>query len=454
MASLTSGINSLILKLDNPYRNDLLMVKVWLSSTAGFTPDDGVNLAYSGNAFDIILSGTPQVERLVALTPYYVKYAYISQSDPTSYQILSMPTAVAPNQVSGLIANGTGIGGFYNNTQIQVGDLANNTAMIKITTGATGLDSGVGISIGGYTGRGIFTTGTSISGPALIANGYSTTGIWVKTTNDGGSWAAGANAIKSESAHPSEATISATKLTGAGGAGGGYAVFADSTNPLAESLYARSSNNGGGGHAVRGVNLNGSGGGTNTAGLIGAANGYDFYADGQGTNYGPFTGTHDACISKSIQPEIGDIVVDVEVLKRNSISSTITKVLPSSQINQKGVVGVVCAAPKPLNFSTVSAYIDGLDSDGREIISDQLISDSQLYNHIAINGLGEGQINVCGLGGNLEPGDLLTSSILPGKAQKQQDDILRNYTVAKCRESVVFDFPEQVKLVACIYLCG
>jgi len=453
MATLIAGINSLILKLDNPYRNDLLMVKVWLSATAGFTPNDGVNLAYSGNAFDIILSGTPQVEKLVALTPYYVKYAYISQSDPNTYEILSMPTAVAPNQVSGLIANGTGIGGFYNNTQIQVGDLSNNTAMIKITTGATGLDSGVGISIGGYTGRGIFTTGTPISGPALIANGYSTTGIWAKTTNDGGSWATGANAVKAESLHPSEATISSTKLTGASGAAGGYSVLSDSTNPLAESLYARSSNNGGSGHALRAINLNG-GGGTNTSGLIGAANGYDFYADGQGTNYGPFTGTHDGLILKDTEVSLGDILVDVAVVKRNGISSTITKVEVSDSLNQKAVIGVVCALPKALTQTSIAAYVEGFNEVGTQIMSSQLETDAQIYNHVAINALGEGQINVCGLGGNLEPGDLLVSSTIPGKAQKQQDDLVRSYTVAKCRESVIFDYPEQIKLVACIYLCG
>ena len=37
---------------------------------------------------------------------------------------------------------------------------------------------------------------------------------------------------------------------------------------------------------------------------------------------------------------------------------------------------------------------------------------------------------------------------------KQADDIVRSYTVAKAREDVTFSGPDDIKLVACIYLCG
>jgi hypothetical protein len=43
---------------------------------------------------------------------------------------------------------------------------------------------------------------------------------------------------------------------------------------------------------------------------------------------------------------------------------------------------------------------------------------------------------------------------MPGKGMKQDDDIVRNYTVAKSREAVTFSSPEEVKQIACIYLCG
>lgn len=342
-----------------------------------------------------------------------------------------------------------------NSSKVYIGktdsSLNPNANQIFITTGAAS-PYDVGIRIGGSNGRGIMTTGTPVSGYALSAYGYSSTAIYAYNGNEGGSWAG--NAIQAVSVNPSSATLSVTKLPGASGAGGGYCAFFDSNNPLAESVYGRSSNNGSAGHAVRGVNSNGSGSGVNTAGLIGAANGYDFYADGQGTNYGPFTGTHDALVLKNTVLEIGELVVDIEVVRRNGISSTITRVEKSSVANQKGVIGVVCAQPKPLTATSVAVYTEGFDENGVQLLNPQLQTDAELYEHVAVNALGEGQLLVCGLGGNLEPGDLIVTSSLAGKGQKQVDDVIRSITVAKCRETVEFDYPEQVKLVACIYLCG
>jgi hypothetical protein len=68
--------------------------------------------------------------------------------------------------------------------------------------------------------------------------------------------------------------------------------------------------------------------------------------------------------------------------------------------------------------------------------------------------LGEGLINVCGENGNIEIGDFITTSSIPGKGMKQSDDLMRNYTVAKSRENVTFSSPTEVKLIACTYHCG
>ena len=76
------------------------------------------------------------------------------------------------------------------------------------------------------------------------------------------------------------------------------------------------------------------------------------------------------------------------------------------------------------------------------------------YKVVQINAVGEGQINVCGENGNINQGDLIVSSSIPGKGMKQADDIVRSYTVAKARESVTFSSANEVKLIACIYLCG
>ncbi len=58
------------------------------------------------------------------------------------------------------------------------------------------------------------------------------------------------------------------------------------------------------------------------------------------------------------------------------------------------------------------------------------------FDHVVFNGVGEGQINVCGRNGNIRRGDLLVSSDLPGKAMRQDDDILRSMTVAKADEDI------------------
>jgi hypothetical protein len=53
--------------------------------------------------------------------------------------------------------------------------------------------------------------------------------------------------------------------------------------------------------------------------------------------------------------------------------------------------------------------------------------DTRVY----INSVGEGAIWVSNIGGNLEAGDYITTSNVAGYGQKQDDDVLHNYTVAK-----------------------
>ena len=94
-ASLTGSIASLILKVDDPDRDDLTTVKVWASTTNGFTPSD-LNLVYIGNSFTIIIAN------LIPLTTYYVKFAYISEIDPTDFDI-SAQLSGTPNKIDGSI---------------------------------------------------------------------------------------------------------------------------------------------------------------------------------------------------------------------------------------------------------------------------------------------------------------------------------------------------------------
>jgi hypothetical protein len=87
-------------------------------------------------------------------------------------------------------------------------------------------------------------------------------------------------------------------------------------------------------------------------------------------------------------------------------------------------------------------------------------------NRLIINSLGEGGIWVSNYNGNLVNGDYITTSPIDGVGQKQDDDLLHNYTVAKITQDCDFDnttdlvtcqAPDgtyQMKFVGCTYHCG
>jgi len=177
----------------------------------------------------------------------------------------------------------------------------------------------------------------------------------------------------------------------------------------------------------------------------------------------PFTGCHKGLLDKSYSPVEGDILVDNGVTIKGDISNTITELSSSSSSNQKGVVGVFtkrAALTTKLFPAMLGGDVSYIEGDG--VTPDSKVQDiAPEYTHyidthdsISMNSLGEGQVNVCGESGNLEIGDLIVTSSIAGKGKKQDDDIIRSYTVAKVREAVTFSDPTEVKLVACIYLCG
>lgn len=215
-----------------------------------------------------------------------------------------------------------------------------------------------------------------------------------------------------------------------------------------------------GAHGVRGKNTS-----YGTSGLVGMAGAWDFYADGSGTNYGPFTGAHDALVANGAPLEVGDLVIDLDLVAARNVSNTLFTVERSSEPNQRGVRGVVAVVVGPLQDHCPAALIAGrsetFDADGRSITHD--IMHGSFYDlgasHtlVAMNSVGEGMLKVCGEGGPIAPDDLLVASSTPGVAMKQADDIMRGYTVAKARigkgQTITFDGAE-VKLLPCIYLCG
>jgi hypothetical protein len=76
------------------------------------------------------------------------------------------------------------------------------------------------------------------------------------------------------------------------------------------------------------------------------------------------------------------------------------------------------------------------------------------FDVVIVNALGEGQINVCGLGGSIAAGDLIQTSAMPGKGMRQAQSGVQAYSVARAREAAEFLSADEVKQIACIYLCG
>lgn len=183
---------------------------------------------------------------------------------------------------------------------------------------------------------------------------------------------------------------------------------------------------------------------------------YAYYID-SGSAY-PFTAGHDALqlLSETI-PDEGDLMVDVELISAPNINDSITKMSVSTSANQKGVSGIFVGVPGddfvPASLSEYVPPGDG-ETTGKRVLRAEFASIFQTYRPLAVNAIGEGKINVCGQNGNIEIGDLIVASDMPGKGMKQDDDVVKSYTVAKAREEVVFSDPSEVKQIACIYMCG
>jgi hypothetical protein len=151
-----------------------------------------------------------------------------------------------------------------------------------------------------------------------------------------------------------------------------------------------------------------------------------------------FTGQHrtqfqenNETILSGITGYIGLIVVSSgEYLETDiDINEALPKVSLSSQEQDKCVFGVISAGEDPDEdqhvyswgaFQTMMSKIDENDT------------------RVSINSLGEGGMWICDINGVLDNGDYITTCSVPGYGQKQSDDFLHNYTVAKTTQDVNF----------------
>jgi hypothetical protein len=183
---------------------------------------------------------------------------------------------------------------------------------------------------------------------------------------------------------------------------------------------------------------------------------YAFYIS-SGASF-PFTGGHDALqlLTENV-PEQGDLMVDVQLIAAPNINDAITQMSVSTSANQKGVSGVfVSVSGNDFVPAALGQYVPPAPGQavGTNVLKPEFANIYDTYRPLAVNGLGEGKVNVCGQGGNIAIGDLIVASDMPGKGMKQSDDVIHSYTVAKAREAVTFSSPTEVKQIACIYMCG
>lgn len=360
------------------------------------------------------------------------------------------------------LASGYVIGAIDASTQVNnLGSLAFANSIAADQIGAGTLAAGVAY-VGSINANNI-TTGTLSSASIAI-------------TGDSG-WAL--NVVPGQ-AQVSYRTLNGYRIQASYGAAPGSATIS-ATGYAAPAILGVNNSGQSTGHGVRGQSTSyatwtpptGIPGGGSTpvttstvaSGLVGCASGYDFYAEGGGTNYGPFTGAHDVLVALTDVIDVGDIVIDVECVARNGLSNTIFRVARSSSPCQKAAVGVLVLysgmladhvpAAFMLERSVVTSDIGpSFDAVTVEVISPDYDAVKNLYLRGAANALGEGQINVCGEGGDIAAGDWIVTSSTPGKGMRQADDLLHNYTVARARESCTFTIAGEVKTIACIYVCG
>ncbi len=186
----------------------------------------------------------------------------------------------------------------------------------------------------------------------------------------------------------------------------GYGVYGYATGTTARGVYGQAT-------------------GTGSYGVYGSGTSYDFYAGGTGVDYGPFTGGHDVkldiAVAKTIQSGMlvsvtGETQIRYDNYGTISLSSTLPTVTLSNRINDKKIFGVFVSK--------------------RNLPKDYWYNASEGEQFGIVNALGDGRAWVTNINGDIEAGDYITSSIIPGYGMKQDDDVLHSYTLGKATEAV------------------
>jgi len=172
-----------------------------------------------------------------------------------------------------------------------------------------------------------------------------------------------------------------------------------------------------------------------------------------GISFVPFTGAHIAPIDDSEVKAMGItgllVSADGTCLEgtENSVSEAFSGVTLSSSEKDKTVYGAIATEVwKPGAGESPMAYWN------------------KKTNGVTVNSVGNGRVWVTNIAGEVQNGDYICSSNIPGYGQLQDDDLMHNYTAAKSTETIDWDsvtdtvthngIKYKKYLVACTYHCG
>jgi hypothetical protein len=364
--------------------------------------------------------------------------------------------------------SGVGIKGFHSSPSgsgygvFGVSSSTSGTGVYGLTSATSGVNSGVyAVSIS-TSGRGVYglasaTSGSnygvyglsdSSDGTGVFGYGYATTG-----TNFG---VRGFNASTAGTGVYGYALASSGTTFGVHGrteSSNGRGVFGEASSTSGQGIGVTGWTYGPTGQGVWGYAASTVGTNFGVSGYSASTTGFDFYASGSGTDYGPFTGAHEVLLAESFPMEIkpGMIVSgtgEAHVRRTSSgdvdLSSTLPTVKLADSAQDKAVLGVLVG-----EITLPEGHWYSPDAGDR---------------FASVNALGEGRVWVTNINGDIEAGDFITASEIPGYGQAQGDDLLHNYTLGKAMETinwdsvtetVVFNGQEyKVYLLAVVYTSG
>jgi hypothetical protein len=165
----------------------------------------------------------------------------------------------------------------------------------------------------------------------------------------------------------------------------------------------------------------------------------DISGDGAGgVTYSPFTGAHKSHF---------DLETQENALLPGMILSS------NGKLSGKAFSPEVEIAKLDGDSRVAGVFVGAEDSNGMSGFLEE--------RRVAIyNAVGDGYILVTNKNGDIQNGDLIESSSVPGYGQKQSDDIFRSKTVAKCTQDIDWNsITETVSgykytTVSCTYHCG